>query len=374
MYVGATSGPLHLPNGAGKVFFPNGRLRSDGHFVDGLMNGAGVRHFKDGSVYTGNFVDGLREGIGRLRLAGGRVYEGQFANNRANGFGVLCPMKWNEIRCGMWSDDRFRKARPVPRCLLPRASRLVTIGMSIMIEFRSDILLMPEGGYYAGAINADSLPHGRGIHYDHDRRPLCSGEWIDGQPHGQAQIRYKKSLYCGNMVAGSAAGLGVKKFDHGGIIAGTWSREGDKQVLIGIELNKEGQIVKVGRWLDKVFASRAVPLSALPCADLPQLTKAQAAATLLIPNGSCYTGATNAASQRHGEGVMRAADGKELQRGVWCNDEFNPPLVKKTPEEKDDGPADVTAVTAVVGSGCVVNKEVKLSLGSNLRLTRSWSA
>jgi hypothetical protein len=90
-----------------------------------------------------------------------------------------------------------------------------------------------------------------------------------------------------------------------------------------------------------------VPLSSLPPRDkLPQLTEAQAASTLLFPGGDCYTGGVNAKQQRHGEGIMRAADGAVLQRGVWKDDKLISELQKEEPAEPVAPVAESSSITA----------------------------
>ncbi len=147
-YEGATTDPLHRPNGAGKMVYPDGLPCADGHFVDGKMHGAGVFHSEDGAVYTGNFVNGLSEGIGRFvhrdgesesyegewkqdkphgisryTWPNGEVYEGQWAKGLAEGLGVEWSKDGKVTRCGLWRDGKFAESQFVPRLLLPSDSK-----------------------------------------------------------------------------------------------------------------------------------------------------------------------------------------------------------------------------------------------------------
>ncbi len=201
MYVGSTSGPLHRPNGAGKLFYPDGRPRSDGLFVDGLMQGAGVHHFEDGAVYTGNFVNGWGEGIGRIvypsgssyegewkqgnqhgigrfSWPNGRVYEGQWANGQRAGLGVLWSKGGKVLKCGLWRDDKFAESRPVPRRLLPADSKHLTASMR---SAGASILLLPTGGYYSGPLNAADQRHGEGVIHSADGQVTQRGVWWEDE-------------------------------------------------------------------------------------------------------------------------------------------------------------------------------------------------
>ena len=75
--MGATAGSLHLPNGAGKSFWPDGKLQAEGSWEDGLQEGAGCRNHKDGGSYKGNLVHGKPEGAGLYTWRNGSSYEGQ---------------------------------------------------------------------------------------------------------------------------------------------------------------------------------------------------------------------------------------------------------------------------------------------------------
>ncbi len=339
-YVGATSGPLHLPNGAGKTFYPDGRLRSDGHFVDGSMQGAGVHHLEDGAVYTGNFVNGLREGVGRFINSGGcagtwrygemhgigrdswaygLAYEGQWANDQREGFGVEWRKDGYVVACGLWRDSRLVQWRSVPHRILPADSKYLTGRMQLAGE---DILLMPGGGFYSGAMNADSQPHGQGVSYDRYGGMLASGQWLNGKLHDQTQLRVNEGTWTGRVVDGHPYGHGICRLDGGSIRAGNAWQESGYSHLVGLEFDKDANLTHVGRWVGGRFMQHIVPLIEVPREHLPPRLLALSTATVLFPGGRSYTGATKGINQRHGEGVMRSADGKELQRGMWCDDHF----------------------------------------------------
>jgi hypothetical protein len=173
-YVGATSGPLRLPNGVGKVLYPDGRLCFEGDFVDSNLHGAGVLKSKDGAVYTGNFVNGRREGIGRcvyhsgnsyegewkqgkrygigrFSWFDGRVYEGQWTNNRRGGLGVEWSKDGKVLACGLLRDDEFVEWRSVSLSLLPSDSKHLTTEMKAA---GTGIWLRPDGSFYAGGTDS----------------------------------------------------------------------------------------------------------------------------------------------------------------------------------------------------------------------------
>lgn len=64
-YVGAISGPLHMPNGLGKTYRASGALQSEGSFADGLLEGRGSWYGTDGQSYCGNYSEGESHSIGR---------------------------------------------------------------------------------------------------------------------------------------------------------------------------------------------------------------------------------------------------------------------------------------------------------------------
>jgi hypothetical protein len=50
----------------------------EGEWVDGKMQGRGIYHYSDGSVYDGNWMAGKMQGKGLFLYPNGNRYEGEF--------------------------------------------------------------------------------------------------------------------------------------------------------------------------------------------------------------------------------------------------------------------------------------------------------
>jgi len=197
-YMGSTSGPLHLPNGAGKVVGPRGDRVWEGTFIDGLQEGAGTFYFENGGFYTGHFVKDNFEGVGCMKYADGNSFDGEWKNDKKHGIGRFTETdgrsfegQWVDdqrkglgvefslsdraarLQCGLWS-ERFVRSCPVPRSVLPVDSKYLTAAMHAA---GPNILLLPSGGYYTGDTNAAHQRHGVGSEYSADGTLVQRGTW-----------------------------------------------------------------------------------------------------------------------------------------------------------------------------------------------------
>ena len=84
-------GEFHDDHMSGRgVFTTADGNRSEGNFIDGVINGPGRYVFpRLNESYEGNLLNGKYEGTGTYHFASGDVYEGEWHNGIPNGRGVL---------------------------------------------------------------------------------------------------------------------------------------------------------------------------------------------------------------------------------------------------------------------------------------------
>ncbi|MFT4031129.1 MAG: hypothetical protein QM669_01790 [Siphonobacter sp.] len=75
------------PNGLGNLYYPSGKKKYEGYFVNGHFEGTGTLWLKNGNIYTGGFLDGNVHGKGTLTYANGDRYIGEFRNGLRHGQG-----------------------------------------------------------------------------------------------------------------------------------------------------------------------------------------------------------------------------------------------------------------------------------------------
>ncbi len=229
------------------------------------------------------------------------------------------------------------------------------------LDFKGNIYVGPT----AGPLH---LPNGAGQVLLADGA-TADAMFVDGRMHGVGTSRHKDgSVYIGNYVKGLPHGVGTYTWNNGDVYEGEWKagkQEGtgrhtfaDRRTFegrvngqsegLGIMWSKGGKIINCGAWHGEEFLqSKPVPCRFLR-ADSKYLTAAMKAAgedILLTPDGGFFTGATNAAFQRHGKGVMRSAEGAVLQRGVWLEDE----LICELPKETAGTPVAAAAPISAAG-------------------------
>jgi len=201
-YVGATGGPLHMPHGFGRTYWPSGALHREGSFVAGRQAGAGVSRCLAGNVYTGHFVNSVREGSGCMQFASGSrydgewklgeqhgigrstsavtgtVYEGQHAHSKLEGLCIQYKQGSTSFKSGEWRGNRFIRSCPVPRSALLADSPCLSAAMRAA---GPAILLLPSGGYYSGGTNAAHQRHGAGAVFSAGGTLLQRGRWVEDE-------------------------------------------------------------------------------------------------------------------------------------------------------------------------------------------------
>ncbi len=367
-YVGPVSGPQRLANGNGKFFYADGSEWLSGTFVDGLMHGAGKWVYEDGRVYQGSFVRDEYEGIGRMSWPNGNCYEGewradmmhgcgtymhasgqitagQFVDDIIEGFAVRWDKDGEVITCGKWLCDELVEECAVPRRFLPRECKYLTAAMK---RAGPNILLLPDGGFYVGPINAAYKPHGVGKTFHSDGRDQASGTFVDGQLHGVGKWIYEDGSVCeGAFVRGLSEGVarmtdpGGDSYDgewkadkyhgsgtyintSGNVLAGQWVD--DQTDGFAVEWDKDGKVLRCGKWkADKFIGSCPVPRRFLPreCKHLTPAMKAAGDDILLLPDDGYYVGQTNVMHKPHGEGRTFYANGGDALKGTFVDGQLH---------------------------------------------------
>jgi hypothetical protein len=158
-------------HGPGLHFGSDGRLKSRGNWVHGVLEGEGEAHFADGASYFGSFVAGQPSGVGCFLYANGAVFEGQCLKGERHGLGVRWGVEAGDYFAGEWKAGDPVRDCPVPCNLLPKGVRLSPAAR------QATILMMTDGQYYIGETNAAHEPEGLGILFAADGTLLAKGSW-----------------------------------------------------------------------------------------------------------------------------------------------------------------------------------------------------
>lgn len=106
---------------------------------------------------------------------------------------------------------------------------------------------LPDGGRYTGQINKQGNAQGQGTKYRADGSEEASGEWHNGELHGRGKMSLNGDSYEGDFVDGEMIGLGTYTYADGRVFEGEFHGSANG---FGIQWNREGEIVKCGRWVD----------------------------------------------------------------------------------------------------------------------------
>jgi hypothetical protein len=136
-------------------------------------------------------------------------------------------------------------------------------------------LLLPDGGFCFGPLNAALQLHGHGSLHRADGTEVASGQWTagrlfvsggrdaEGRLHGEGSEWGPRGLYSGCFEHGQPQGLGSLELFDGDTLEGEWS--GGQLNGFSIEWSKDGKVVKCGRWEDdRLVETRPVPRSNIP--------------------------------------------------------------------------------------------------------------
>ena len=79
----------------GKLYDKDFKLMLNGNFINGKMNGKGMKIFDNGDKYEGNFEDDKINGFGIYYFNNGNQWEGNFINGNKNGIGKFTDSNGN---------------------------------------------------------------------------------------------------------------------------------------------------------------------------------------------------------------------------------------------------------------------------------------
>lgn len=145
------------PHGVGKLISAATGESYEGEWQHGLMHGRGRYAWTNSESYDGLWREDKPYGLGCYVWADGDTAENMFASSRFSGCGV----RWSstKVYCGVWSHDQLVQQQPVQRSLLPADSKYLS---SAVRAAGSDILLLPDGGYYSGQVRVTAQLIGPG--------------------------------------------------------------------------------------------------------------------------------------------------------------------------------------------------------------------
>ena len=186
-YIGPVS--FDVPHGIGKEYYPNGKLKYEGKFVNGLKEGYGKYIHSDGAYYTGPFVNDVPHGIGKEYDNNSILrYEGNFVDGKKHGKGTTYDDNGVLVYEGNFVNN-------VPH------------------EFGTEYfegLLSYSGNYVNGK------KQGEGIYY-YEGNKIYEGDFDDDRFHGVG-IRYNlegNKIYEGDFFNGKKQGKGIDYYDNG---------------------------------------------------------------------------------------------------------------------------------------------------------------
>lgn len=206
-------------HGPGRLSSPLGH--TEGHFVNGRLQGDGVLHAERSSEdesftldYTGEFKDSVAHGQGVMEVDHTRdgqrthfLYKGAFQHAKRHGQGVMEFLTGSPIE-GSRYEGEFQNGVFNGYGKLEGAN-----GRSFEGEFKDDlphgrgVLIYKDGSRYEGDMHRGD-EHGRGILVNTDGSQY-DGEFKDGRPNGHGVATFADGSTCsGEWKEGALVGLG----------------------------------------------------------------------------------------------------------------------------------------------------------------------
>ena len=246
------------PEGNGKLYDEDGKLRYEGNFVDGNFNGKGIFYYNNGDRYEGNFVDGKCEGKGEIYYKDGKIlYDGDFKNNKCEGKGTFYYNNGDHYegnfvdgKCegkgiyyykdGDHYEGDFKNGKYEGKGkIYYKDGKLQYDGdfKNGKYEgkgklYRKDGTLQYDGNFVDGNFN------GKGI-YCYNNEDRYEGNFVDGKREGKGIYYYKNGdRYEGDFVNGEGNGKGIYYRKDGGHYEGDFKN--NKYHGIGILYRKNG--------------------------------------------------------------------------------------------------------------------------------------
>lgn len=95
--------------GAGVLFFENPKIRCEGVWSSGLLNGTGRQIGPMGEKYIGEFLNGIKNGQGRFTNNKGKTIIGQFKEGEINGLAFITDLKIGMVSRGNFLNGEMNK-------------------------------------------------------------------------------------------------------------------------------------------------------------------------------------------------------------------------------------------------------------------------
>eukprot|EP00042_Codosiga_hollandica_P055477 m.778823 g.778823 ORF g.778823 m.778823 type:complete len:722 (-) comp59124_c0_seq3:3874-6039(-) len=192
-----------LYHGEGVLEYSDNRIKYDGNFVEGRIEGFGCITFPSGERYEGELLDGKRHGQGIYQYANGSSYLGAWVDDRMEGHGVFKSADGESFE-GYWVDNQ----KHGEGCLRTAEGLVYNGNLEHNMYSGRGVLTYPNGDIYEGEFTR-SMRHGKGTVRFADGC-VCEGEWVDDSLSGHASFSWTNgSSYRGAMLAGKRCGFGT---------------------------------------------------------------------------------------------------------------------------------------------------------------------
>ncbi|GHT97317.1 hypothetical protein FACS1894126_1140 [Alphaproteobacteria bacterium] len=258
-----------LPNGRGTYIYADGNCYT-GYWRDGNRHGQGTYTLSDSSedthhtTFDGNWIQDQRNGNGKIRDYRDRVvFDGRFLNDLKDGQcyyedpdGFVCRGVWerDDLVNGIVTlTDEVR--RPFAQAY-PAGTKYVRAGRGKPMRGWGNLMDHPmpvyfEGkvleGSYEGSLNAQKIPHGKGVLTFISTGKRYEGEWANGTRTGKGTLLLpnKTKEYTGDWVNDAKEGTGTYNLDDGRVYIGQF--KGDKMDGEGTMTYSNGKVYS-GHW------------------------------------------------------------------------------------------------------------------------------
>ena len=198
-------------DGTGRADFPNGDVYV-GTWAKGLMHGKGTYTYRSGAVYRGEFAQGQVHGYGVVDYPDGARFEGQWRRNRKHGQGTLIRPS-GKTEHGSWANGK-RVLENLQTASAQRANSTRPSAASISRPETPAVSLRDCNALYCDEVR------GR---YTYRDGAVYEGDFEDGQPAGDGQVRYANGdVYEGGWFESAPDGKGTYHFANGRKVSGRW--------------------------------------------------------------------------------------------------------------------------------------------------------
>ena len=171
-----------------KLFYPNGEFYI-GEILNGLKNGKGIEYYKNGKIkYDGDWISGKLEGYGKYYYENDEFYIGQWKNNLRHGKGIEYYKNGYIKYDGFFVNDKFEG---------------------------NGKFIYEDGVFYIGQW-MNNLRNGKGIEYYKNGNIKYVGDWVNGKLEGYGKYIYEDgSYYIGQLMNNFRHGRGSMYYKNG---------------------------------------------------------------------------------------------------------------------------------------------------------------